>query len=87
MDSERWKYKWVIVVLSIISNAITSGQALAVGVLYKDWTAYFDSSASFLSLVGGSPIAVASIFGKIYSKIKNIRFVKPHSSGFSQAVL
>ena len=63
MDTERWKYKWVILATALQSDGLTFGLVFAVGVLYKDWIRYFDSSASFLSLVGSSPSAVSSIFG------------------------
>ena len=49
--------------MSTISECLTYGLLFAVGVIYKEWIAYFDTPASFLSLIGSAPTAVASIAG------------------------
>ena len=57
-------YKWLILAIGILSQALTFGISFGVGVLYKDWIRYFDSTASFLSLVGSAPSAVACLLGE-----------------------
>ena len=62
---EKGNYKWLVLVVVLFSQACTFGLSYSAGVLYKDWTVYFDSTASFLSLVGSSPTAIACISGKL----------------------
>ena len=65
MKREQGKYKWLVLMVTFLSQAFTYGITYSVGVLYKDWTSYFDSSASFLSLVGSAPTAVSCLCGTI----------------------
>ena len=57
-------YRWLILIASALSQVLTFGLSYSVGVFYKDWITYFDSSASFLSLVSSAPTAIACILGK-----------------------
>jgi len=53
----------MVMIVVFITNSLTYGMAYSVGVFYKEWTFYFDASASFLSLVGSAPTAISCLLG------------------------
>jgi len=61
---EQGSYKWLIMAAVFLSQSLTFGLTYSVGVLYKDWLRYFDSTASFLSLVGSAPTAMSGLIGR-----------------------
>ena len=65
MNAEKEKYKWLVMATVFFSQALTYGITYSVGVFYKEWTRYFDATASFLSLVGSAPTAISCLLGKI----------------------
>ena len=64
MSTQKIKYRWIILITATLSQALTYGIVYSVGVLYSDWTRYFNSPASFLSSIAGAPVAVSGVFGK-----------------------
>ena len=72
---EIYTYRWFVLLGAAIVNGLTWGMSYSVGVMYSEWTAYFDASPAYISLVGGLPTSVGCLCGKVdrclYQRYRN----------------
>ncbi|XP_078491675.1 monocarboxylate transporter 1-like [Ciona intestinalis] len=66
---EKYRYRWVVLVMASVTSGLTWGIAMTVGHFYSSWMSYFDAPASYVSMAGSLTLTVACAAGPIFRNV------------------
>lgn len=66
VEKDKYNFRWIVLAMACVVNALTWGVTYSVGILYSDWVRYFHASPGYISFIGGLPTAMSCLAGTFF---------------------